>query len=202
MKLYSYIIVSDDGYAPNPSGDICTLAYCMSKMRRTVQPGDYVVGLAGAEYRKRVAAHWPHYPVIYAMRVTEVAGFAEFHRNPRYRRHRSAIPNAKAQAAKTDRALISTDFIYWGSAGPTLPEDLSSLIKKVPGHLCDFPPETIQAFLRWFERERDRGQGCLGIPFDGLFSDGDNDHRPDARCRPRPKRRACGAMPAPKPRSC
>ena len=72
MKLYSYTIVSDNGYAPNPTGGVCTLAYCMSTMRKTVQIGDYVVGLAGASYRQRVGAQYPGYPIIYAMRGTDV----------------------------------------------------------------------------------------------------------------------------------
>ena len=202
MKLYSYIIVSDDGYAPNPSDGICTLAYCMSTMRRTVQPGDYVVGLAGSEYRKRVGADWPQYPVIYAMRVTDVVSFAEFNHNEYYRQHRSSVPNAKVQAAKTDRALISTDFIYWGGAGPTLTEYLSPLIKDGPGHLCNFPPETIQAFISWFERQSDRGKGCQGIPFDGWFSNDDTNHRRKRHCCCRPTRGVCNAPAAPKPRSC
>ena len=56
MKVYSYTMVVDNGFAPNPTGGICTLAYCMVAMRKTVQTGDYVIGLAGAKYRKMVGA--------------------------------------------------------------------------------------------------------------------------------------------------
>ena len=42
MKLYSYIVVSDNGYAPKPTGGVCTLAYCKPTLRRVAQPSDYV----------------------------------------------------------------------------------------------------------------------------------------------------------------
>jgi hypothetical protein len=163
MKLYSYTMTVDDGFAPNPTGGICTLAYCMVTMRRTVQAGDYVVGLAGAEYRKRRGAEWPAYPVIYAMRVTDVIGFEEFRRDERYRRHFSPHLNTDKQV-DTDRVLVSDDFIYWGGDGPPLPRKLSTLIKqKGPGHLCNFPPGVVREFVQWFESQPDRG--LVGRPF-------------------------------------
>lgn len=166
MKLYSYIVVSDNGYAPNPMSGVCTLAYCMSTMRRTVQPGDYVVGLAGSDYRKRVKADWPGYPIIYAMRVTDVISHEEFVLNPRYLHHIDSGRNAREQIAKTDRVLISNDFCYWGDQGPLLPENLNALIKKNgPGHKCNFPPQIVQRFIQWFEGQSNRGY--LGVPFDG-----------------------------------
>ena len=168
MKLYSYTMTVDDGFAPNPTGGICTLAYCMVTMRRTVQAGDYVVGLAGAKYRKRVGAEWPAYPVIYAMRVTDVIGFEEFRRDERCSGHFSPHPYTRQQV-KTNRVLISNDFIYWGVDGPLLPSNLSDLIKqKAPGHRCNFPPEVVQAFIRWFESQPHRGS--VGTPFEGWLT--------------------------------
>ena len=168
MKLYSYIVVSDNGYAPNPTGGVCTLAYCKPTLRRVAQPGDYIVGLAGSEYRKRVGSAGQDYPIIYAMRVTDVIDSKELYFNERYRRHRSSDPNARAQVAKTNRALVSSDFIYWGGDGPPLPGDFSGLIKKGPGHKCNFSLEVVQAFIKWFEMQS--GRGCLGTPYDGWFS--------------------------------
>ena len=179
MKLYSYTVVSDNGYAPNPTGGVCTLAYCMSTMRRTVQAGDYVVGLAGSEYRKRVGAEWPGYPVIYAMRVTDVIGFEEFRLNARYRRHIFSDSNARSQISKTNRVLIGDDFIYWGSDGPLLPSNLAGLIKRRgPGHKCNFPSEVVQAFIRWFESQPHRG--LVGTPFEGWVTH-HAWHRPHSR---------------------
>ena len=168
MKLYSYTMTVDDGFAPNPTGGICTLAYCMVRMRPTVQAGDYVVGLAGKEYRQLVGAEFPAYPVIYAMRVTEVIGFRKFERDERYRGHFSPRQFVRDQV-RTDRVLVSSDYIYWGGDGPLLPENLSDLIKpKGPGHKCNFPPEVIQTFIQWFEGQPDRG--LVGTPFEGWYN--------------------------------
>ncbi len=171
MKIYSYTMVTDDGFAPNPTGDICTLAYCMVAMRRTVQSGDYVIGLAGAKYRKGSA-----YPVIYAMRVTDVISFQEFEQ--RYREHFSD-PRYVRNQLRTDKVLVSDDFIYWGKDGPLLPSKLSSLIKpNGPGHKCNFPEAIVQEVDRWFRSRRKKG--LVGTPFDGWFTQ-HYWHHPDQR---------------------
>jgi Nucleotide modification associated domain 2 len=46
MKLYSYIVKNDTGFAPNPFFDYCTLACCKPGIRKTAQKGDWVVGLS------------------------------------------------------------------------------------------------------------------------------------------------------------
>ena len=164
LKLYSYIVVSDNGYAPNPTGGVCTLAYCKPEVRWFANPGDYVVGLAGAEYRNRAAADWP---IIYAMRVTDVCSFKEFRLDGRYQGHLYSDWNAREEEAKSDRVLISNDFVYWGGDGPSLPQGLTDLIVG-RGHKCNFPPEVVRVFVHWFEGQQDRG--CLGTPFAGWIS--------------------------------
>lgn len=50
MKLYSYIITRDFGFAPNPFYSYCTLATCKPRIRRTASIGDIVVGVgSGAQ---------------------------------------------------------------------------------------------------------------------------------------------------------
>ena len=109
MKLYSYIVVSDNGYAPNPTDGVCTLAYCKPEVRWFADPGDHVVGLAGAKYRKRVATYRP---IIYVMRVTDVCSFEEFKIDERYHGHLYSDSNTREEEAKSNRALISNDFVY------------------------------------------------------------------------------------------
>lgn len=168
MKIYSYTMTNDDGFAPNPTDEISTLAYCMVQMRRTVNSGDYVIGLAGAKYRQWRKTEYPAYPVIYAMRVTDVIGFAEFGRDERFRGHFSPYMNTDKQV-NTDRVLVSNDFIYWGGDGPPLPPDLSTIIKpNGPGHKCNFPAEIVREFVRWFRNQPDRG--LAGAPFEGWFT--------------------------------
>ena len=188
MKLYSYIVASDNGYAPNPTGGVCTLVYCKPTLRRVAQPGDYIVGLAGRAYRNRVTTEWP---IVYAMRVTGVCNFDAFRSDERYRGHVHCDANARAEIAKSNRALISDDFVYWGGDGPPLPQNLTDLIVG-RGYKCNFPTETVLALVRWFEGQRDRG--CQGTPCDGWFSTPVGYHEKARRGR-RPAAGACGRAP-------
>ena len=78
---------------PNPFYDVCTLAICKPGIRRTAEKGDYVIGLAGAKYRKK--GDWP--PIVYAMQVGETMTFEEYWRDQRFRAKR---PNMKAGGEK------------------------------------------------------------------------------------------------------
>ena len=44
MKLYSYVMKYDDGFAPNTTGEYLTLATCKPNIRRVAKVGDYVIG--------------------------------------------------------------------------------------------------------------------------------------------------------------
>ena len=43
MKLYTYCLRYDDGAAPNPYWGVCTLVICKPAIRRSAEPGDWVV---------------------------------------------------------------------------------------------------------------------------------------------------------------
>ena len=63
MKLFSYIITHDAGFAPNPFWGYCTLACCKPKIRKTAQKGDWIVGLNPKAKGNKI---------IYAMQVKEI----------------------------------------------------------------------------------------------------------------------------------
>ena len=44
MKIMSYIITHDYGFAPNPYGGFLTLATCKPKIRNSAKIGDILVG--------------------------------------------------------------------------------------------------------------------------------------------------------------
>ena len=46
MQYFSYVIVRDYGFAPNPFGIHCTLATCKPKIRRVAQVGDWIFGIS------------------------------------------------------------------------------------------------------------------------------------------------------------
>ncbi|MFC0668681.1 hypothetical protein ACFSKY_14665 [Azotobacter chroococcum] len=78
MKLYSYVVARDFGFAPNPFFGFCTLATCKPKIRKHASVGDWVVGTGAKstyDYKGRL---------IYAMQVSEVLSFDEYWNDARF----------------------------------------------------------------------------------------------------------------------
>jgi len=72
MKLYSYIVAIDSGFAPNPFFGYCTLACCKPVIRRTIDIGDWIVGLSPKAKGNKV---------IYAMQVDEILkSYSEYYK--------------------------------------------------------------------------------------------------------------------------
>ena len=78
MKLYSYVIPRDYGFAPNPYFNYCTLATCKPVIRRCAQLGDWVAafGAAGSPV---------HEKLVVLMRVEETLSFDEYWEDERFR---------------------------------------------------------------------------------------------------------------------
>src|SRR5437016_4237679 len=77
MKLHSYIVMTDSGFAPNPFWGFCTLATCKPVIRRTAKVGDWIVGTGsknGAGQGK----------LVYAMRVDELLPLEKYATDPRF----------------------------------------------------------------------------------------------------------------------
>lgn len=79
MKIYSYVVARDFGFAPNPFFNYCTLATCKPSIRASAQVGDWVIG-TGAKTKYDLADH-----LVYAMEVTEVLTFDEYWNDPRFK---------------------------------------------------------------------------------------------------------------------
>lgn len=96
MKLYSYIVTHDTGFAPNPFWGFCTLACCKPDIRRVLgknfQPEEdyWIVGLSSKAKGNKI---------IYVMKVTDVVRFDEYFNNKKY------------EAKKPD--LTKKELIYW-----------------------------------------------------------------------------------------
>lgn len=151
MKLYSYVVARDYGFAPNPFFGVCTLATCKPNIRRVAQVGDWVMGTGSKTIGRQKN-------VVYAMRVTAAMTFNQYWQDLRFERkkpdlrgsvkrrygdniyHRlhnpgkwcqlnshhslkdgSPNPLNVATDTATDRVLLSEDFVYWGGSGPQLP---------------------------------------------------------------------------------
>lgn len=151
MKLYSYVVARDYGFAPNPFFGVCTLATCKPNIRRVAQIGDWVIGTGSSENGK--AGY-----LVYAMRITETMSYSEYWMDERFAQKKPNLCGSKKQAfgdniyfdngngiwhqadshhsyqggdanlfninndTQTNRILVSTDYAYWGRSGPKIPE--------------------------------------------------------------------------------
>jgi hypothetical protein len=75
--LYSYVVVHDTGFSPNPFFGFCTLACCKPEIRRKAEEGDWIVGLTPKAQGNKV---------VYFMQVDEVMVLA-----------RQALPREEAE---------------------------------------------------------------------------------------------------------
>lgn len=92
MKLYSYIVTRDYGFAPNPFPPSCTLATCKPDIRRTAQIDDWVVGVGSGAQNSTFKNK-----LIYAMQVTEKLSFDEYWTDTRFMRKRPIMNGSKRQ---------------------------------------------------------------------------------------------------------
>jgi hypothetical protein len=81
VRLFSYKLTHDTGFAPNPFWGALTLATCKAGMRRTKKPGDWIAGFTSKELR---CAPVGQERLIYLMQVREKLTFAEYFRDPRF----------------------------------------------------------------------------------------------------------------------
>ena len=151
MRLFSYIVARDYGFAPNPFYGVCTLATCKPNIRRIAGISDWVVG-TGSKAHGRTGS------LVYGMRVTESLTFNEYWNDSRFTCKKPNLRGSNKQAfgdniyfrydsgrwhqadshhsftggipnpynietdTKTDKVLISSDYAYWGGVGPQIPE--------------------------------------------------------------------------------
>lgn len=150
MRLYSYVVAQDYGFAPNPFHGVCTLATCKPRIRESAKVGDCIVGI-GAAQRKR-SGH-----LVFFMRVAEITDFDHYWSDSRFQAKRPYLYGSKKQAfgdniyhtntrgkwiqedsyhskpggeanplnlnhdTKSTKVLIGTEYVYWGGEGPKLP---------------------------------------------------------------------------------
>lgn len=77
LKLHSYVIEHDLGFAPNPFFGLCTLACCKPDIRKQAEVGHLVMGTGSANVgRQGYLTYW--------MRVDEIIDFDHFWEDPRF----------------------------------------------------------------------------------------------------------------------
>jgi hypothetical protein len=196
MRLFSYIVTKDSGFAPNPFHGFCTLACCKPVIRRVAKVGDWIVGLSkggvGIVYAMKVGeklafrAYWPDRrfrskrpgPAAHGYReLPEGDNIYEPTGKDEYRQHRSRHSLLTGEEdTKRKRidlggkfVLVANDsqFVYFGTQSRDLPSELDFL-RVGRGHRSRFSDEHLKTFLSWVRKQR-RGRisNPAGWPDDG-----------------------------------
>ena len=185
-KVFSYVVVTDIGVAPNVDGGVCTVCLCKPEIRRNAVVGDWIVGL------------WPmpaRFRLTYVMRVARKLVMRHYHecgefdqKKPdrsqtpdniyepdplfglRRREDAPAWLHPKPEQARKDlgglNALVADRFWYFGGTVCELPERFWKL---------DFPDPAARRYvkktyledaeladlIKWLDGH---GQGVIGTP--------------------------------------
>jgi hypothetical protein len=91
VRLFSYKLVHDSGFAPNPFWGVLTLATCKQCIRRSKKVGDWIAGFTSNELcGDEVGSE----KLIYLMRVTTKISIADYFND---RKYKDKIPNNKSE---------------------------------------------------------------------------------------------------------
>lgn len=78
-KIYSYILRTDDGAAPNPFWGLCTLTICKPKIRRKAQIGDWVIGTGSKNVKVSDGKIYDFSDsLVYAMKISDKKTLKEY----------------------------------------------------------------------------------------------------------------------------
>ncbi len=173
VKLYSYVVEHDNGQAPNPYFDFCTL--CLCKFRKSAagrknivelaEVGDWVIGTGGANRRKSAG----HGKLVYAMRVDEKPSRWKYFRDSRFARKKPKAGTYKQSRGDNIQpsddfekhkqfALVSHSqhFYYFGKEAKNIRK--FDLEKKGPGFRCHFEQAKINQFIEWLRKTHPPGK--------------------------------------------
>lgn len=90
LKLHTYVIEHDLGFAPNPFFGVCTLACCKPDIRKQARLGDFIMGTGGAKAgRQGFLTYW--------MRVDEIINFDQFWDDPKLALKKPAMRGSAMQ---------------------------------------------------------------------------------------------------------
>ncbi len=178
MKLYSYIVKHDTGFSPNPFWGYCTLSCCKPAIRRTANPGDWIVGLSSKSLGHKI---------VYFMEVQEVLSFSEYYNDNRFKNkkpsnnqrelifkcgdniykpltrgnyrqlesmHSDGLKQNKSNMKRDlsgKQVLISDNYVYFGRKMIELPPRFNGL-KAGRGHKNRFPEDLVKDFVKYASR--------------------------------------------------
>lgn len=176
--LFSYIVPTDSGFAPNPYGGVCTLACCKPPIRRYANIGDWIIGTSGAPDKGKL---------VYAMRVDRGLTFDLYWEFPEYECKKPSKSNGcgdniykmgaggelvqvknlfrNEKHFKSDtsvnRVLISKTFYYFGAEAVEIPKRFISLVHTTQAHKriksTSENYDIVTEFIDWLQKNFKQG---------------------------------------------
>lgn len=183
MKIYSYVVKHDAGFAPNPFGGFLTLATCKPKIRANIAAGDILFGTGSA-------ATVGNDKLVYAAIVNKIESLQEYGASSDYeiktpsargewwRKHGDNIYywaddqwqwrrnihhpiTALEKDTSGQNALICRAFWYFGRDAIEIPGNFRSVVKRGPGCKITTNEKLIDSILEWLHN---LPNGLNGLP--------------------------------------
>jgi len=174
MKVSSYVVTHDYGFAPNPFGGILTLATCKPKIRRFAEPNNWIIGTGSTN---GIGAD----RLIYAGFISTVVTIEQYSTDEAYKikipakdgdvwQRRGDNIYYKSQSGQWlqrdnsfhgeselehdlsgKNVIVCKRFWYFGSSAPSIPVQFRSVIKTGPNHKDNINNECVPEFLIWVQ---------------------------------------------------
>ncbi len=109
MRLFSYVVRYDSGFAPNPFYGYCTLATCKPDIRRSANINDWIVGSGSNDRTIRRGGH-----MVYAMRVTGALSFRDYDADPRFQNKKPYRRGSRKQSCGDNIYYRDANDTGWG----------------------------------------------------------------------------------------
>jgi hypothetical protein len=93
VRLFSYVVRYDSGFAPNPFHGVCTLATCKPQIRKSANVDEWIVGTGSSDRRVQRGS-----TLVYAMRITEVLPRKQYWEDKKFRRKRPNLRGSSKHA--------------------------------------------------------------------------------------------------------
>jgi len=152
LRLFSYKMTHDSGFAPNPFWGELTIATCKPLIRLYKNRGDWIAGFTSGELCGDPVGGEK---LVYLMKVEERVPIADYYSSPRYRNkipdathplrvrqvgdniYEPSAPGVFEQVANENHScgdaehdlsgefvLTSTEFVYFGRSAIAIPEEI------------------------------------------------------------------------------
>jgi len=184
MRLYSYVVKNDSGFAPNPFWGLCTLATCKPVIRRKAEVGDWVVGTGSANEGRQGR-------LVYAMKIHKTIAIEKYGnsyknkmphsngtpfriygdniyylKNERWQLRKNLFHNQDNMEHDISglNVLIGKEFYYFGSEDVEIPDMFQNIIKKGPYHKSKFSEQFVQDFIYWLRSTHKNKRGRSALP--------------------------------------